>query len=331
MTGVVLVLVAIVIVVFFLFQMIRVVPQSERWVVERLGSFHRILGPGLNLCIPVLDRVKVKTTTAELLLDVPPQPVITRDTVSITADSIVYYSIMNPKDFAYGAADVVNSMKNLAYATLRNVIGTMELEACLRSRDEISKRMTLDLDKATDKWGIKVTRVEIKTFQPPRNILDSMERQMKADRESREMIVRAEGEKKAAILNAERDKEVTVLNAQAARDAAEVNAEANRIAIVQKAEAEKEALLLKAEAQKAAEIKKAEAEAESIRIKQLATAEGLRAINAANPSEAALKLKAYEAFMAASNGQATKIIVPADMQGMVGMASSIKEVLSSHR
>lgn len=324
-------IIALVVIAFLLLKTVRIVPQEERWVIERLGSFHRILGSGMKLCIPVLDRVKVKTKTSELLLDVPPQDVFTKDTVSMKADSVVYYNIMNPRDYAYGAADVVNSMRNLTFATLRNIIGTMDLEACLRSRDEISKRMLSDLDKATDKWGIKVTRVEIVTFQPPRNITEAMERQMKADRESREMIIRAEGEKKATILNAEKDKEVTILKAQAARDAAAVNAEAARIAIVQKAEAEKEALLLKAEAEKEAEIKKAEAEAEAIRIKQQATADGLKAINAANPSDGALRLKAYEAFMTASNGQATKIIVPADMQGIVGMASSIKDVLSSRR
>ena len=325
------IVVLIVILVIMILRSVRIVPQAERWVVERMGSFNRILTPGVCFMIPVLDRVKRKVTVSELLLDVPPQVIITKDTVSLSVDSVVYYNIISPKDYAYGAVDVIGSMSNLVTSTLRNAIGSLELDVCLRSRDEISSRVMLDLDKATDRWGVKVSRVEIQNFQPPRNILEAMERQMKAEREKREMIIRAEAEKKTAILNAERDKEVMVLNAQAARDSAEVNAEANRIAIVQKAEAEKEALLLKAEAEKNAEIKKAEAEAEAIRIKQQATAEGLKAINAANPSDAALRLKAYEAFMTASNGQATKIIVPADMQGIVGMASSIKDVLSSRR
>ena len=215
----------------------------------------------------------------------------------------------------------------MAISTLRSVIGKLDLEQCLQSRAEISTQMTRELDEATDKWGIKVTRVEIKTFQPPRNIQDAMERQMKAERERREQLTMAQAAKEAAILDAQKNKEVQILNAEAARSAAELNAEANRIAIVQKAEAEKEAMLLRAEAEKQVALRKAEAQAEAIRLTEIAKAEGIKAINAATPTDATLRVKAYDAFRDASHGEATKIIIPSDLQGIVGMASAVKSVL----
>ncbi|MGN1072890.1 MAG: SPFH domain-containing protein [Bradymonadia bacterium] len=323
-------LVVLIIIVFFVIVLIksfRIVPQAQVWVVERLGSFHGCIGNGPHVMLPFLDRVRNKIALSELTYDVPPQPVFTKDTVSITADSFIFYTVFDPQKATYGVLDLGSAMNALAVSTLRNVIGKMDLELCLRSREEISNQMTKDLDVATDKWGIKVNRVEIKTFQPPRDIQASMERQMKADRERREQIIRAEAEKSAAILDAEKEKQVAILNAQAARESAELTAEANRIAIVQKAEAEKEATLLRAEAAKQTRIRQAEAEAEAIRIVELAKAEGLRAINAAAPSDAAMRLKAYDAFAKAADGQATKIIVPSDMQGIVGLASSIKAAL----
>ena len=318
----------LVICIILIVVMVKTVPADQRWVVERLGKFREVWEPGMHFAIPFVDRIARKVPTPEQIFDVPPSPGITKDNVQVMADSFLFFRIMDPRLFAYGVSDVRSSLANLSVSSLRNIIGTMDLEACLSSRDVINQQMTQVMDKATDPWGIKVIRVEIKTFTPPRDIQESMERQMKAEREKRETVIRAEADKQAAITSAEKEKAVAILNAQAAKESAALKAEANRIAIVQSAEAEKEAMLLRAEAAKEAEIKKAEAQAESIRIVESARAEGLRAINAAAPTEAALRLKAYDAFAQAANGQATKIIVPSDMQGIVGMASAVKDVLS---
>lgn len=320
-------IVVLVVFVIMIIRMVRTVPQDQRWVVERLGRFHDVWDPGIHLAWPFIDHVSKRVPTPEQIFDVPPSPGITKDNVQVMADSFLFFRILDPKMFAYGVSDVRSSLANLAVSSLRNIIGTMDLEECLSSRDKINSQMTLVMDKATDPWGIKVIRVEIKTFTPPRDIQESMERQMKAEREKRETVIRAEADKQAAITNAEKEQRVAILNAEAARDAAALKAEANKIAIVQSALAEKEAMLTRAEAAKQAEIKKAEAQAEAIRIVESAKAEGLRAINASAPTEAALRLKAYDAFAQAANGQATKIIVPSDMQGIVGMASAVKDVL----
>lgn len=326
-TFIVFIVLLLIIIVVLLLKTIRIVPQAEVWVVERLGVFSKKIEGGVHFMIPILERVRAKYVTSEMSYDVPPMNVITKDTVSICADSFVFFKIFDPELATYGCANLKEGLSTLAIATLRNVIGKLDLEECLRSREKISEQMTRDLDIATDKWGIKVTRVEIKTFQPPRNIQDAMERQMKADRERREQVILAEAAKQAAILDAEKEKEVQILKAQAARDAAELNAEANRIALVQKAEAEKEAMLLRASAEKEAAVLKAQATAESIRLTEIAKAEGLKALNAAAPTEATLRVKAYDAFREAAHGEATKIIVPSDLQGLVGVASAVKSAL----
>ena len=327
MSGIVVAIVVVVVLVFVLVKSICIVPQAKVYVVERLGTYRCTLDSGVHFLFPFLDYVRARLSTAELAYDVPPMDVITRDTVSIRADSFVFYTIFDAKLATYGCRNLSEGLSTLAISTLRSVIGKLDLEQCLQSRQEISSQMTRELDEATDKWGIKVTRVEIKTFQPPRDIQNAMERQMKAERERREQLTMAQAAKEAAILDAEKNKAVQILNAEAARSAAELNAEANRIAIVQKAEAEKEAMLLRAEAEKQVEIRKAEAQAEAIRLREIAKAEGIKAINSAMPTEATLRLKAYDAFCDVSRGEATKIIIPSELQGVVGMASAVKSVL----
>lgn len=322
-----LIIILFVIFVVLLIMSCKTVPQSSMYIIESFGKYSDTLGAGLHFVPPFIKTVRKKVSLQEQCYDVPPQNVITKDNVQIKADSFIFFKVFEPKNFTYGVANPAQALSTMCTSTLRDQIGRMDLETCLSSRDKISSEVTRILDEATDKWGIKVTRVEIKTFEPPRNILESMERQMKAEREKREQLIRAEAAKAASILDAEKNKAVQVMNAQAARDAAELNAEAARISMVKKAEAEREAALLKADAEKAVRIKAAEAEAESVRIVEAARADGIRAVNAAAPSEAVLRLKAYDAFKIASNGQATKIIIPSDMQGIVGMASAIKETL----
>lgn len=304
---------------------ITIVPEAYQYVVERLGSFESCLSPGLHFCMPFLKSVRKKVPMCEMTYDVPPQQVITKDNVQIRADSFVFFNVFDAQKFTYGVQNPAQALSTLSQSTLRDFIGKMTLDECLSSRDTISKQMTRELDIATDKWGIKVTRVEIKTFEPPRNIMESMEKQMKAERDKREQLILAEAAKQTAILDAEKNKKVACLNAEAARDAAELNAEATRISLVKKAEAEKEAALLRAEAAKAVKLKNAEAEAEAIRIVDQARADGIKAVNASNPTEQVLRLKAFDAFAEAANGQATKIIVPSDMQGVIGLASALKE------
>jgi regulator of protease activity HflC (stomatin/prohibitin superfamily) len=313
------------IIVLIVIKGVVIVPESYVYVREHLGSFDKILTPGLSFCMPFFKSIRKKVPTCEMTYDVPPQKVITKDNVQITADSFVFFNVFDAQKFTYGVQNPAQALSTLSQSTLRDFIGKMTLDECLSSRDTISKQMTRELDIATDKWGIKVTRVEIKTFEPPRNIMESMERQMKAEREKREQLILAEAAKQTAILDAEKNKKVACLNAEAARDAAELNAEATRIALVKKAEAEKEASLLRAEAAKSVKLKNAEAEAEAIRIVDHARAEGIKAVNASNPTEQVLRLKAFDAFAQAANGQATKIIVPSDMQGVIGLATALKE------
>ena len=325
---IVLVVIVAIVVLIALAKTIHVVPQGEVYVIERLGQFDCVWAPGFHIKTPFIQSIKKKVPTCEITYDVPASQGITKDNVTILADSFMFFTIQDARMYTYGVSNVSSALNALTQSTLRSIIGGLDLDECLSSREHISQQMTRSLDEATDKWGIKVTRVEIKTFTPPRDIQEAMERQMKADRERREQLIRAEADKKASILAAEKDKAVAILNAEAAKEAAELNAEAARIATIKKAEVDKEAALLRAEAAKAVKIKDAEAQAESIRIIQNATAEGLRALNAVNPSEAVLRLKAYDAFAQAANGQATKIIVPSDLQGLVGAASAIKGVLS---
>lgn len=284
---------------------IKIVPQAQAYVVERLGAYHQTFETGVHLTIPIIDRVARKVSLKETVVDFPPQPVITKDNVTMQIDTVVFFRVINPKLYAYGVERPMMAMENLTATTLRNIIGDLELDATLTSRDVINSRITNILDEATDAWGIKINRVELKNIMPPKEIQDSMERQMKAERERREKILQAEGEKKSAILVAEGRKESAILDA----------------------EAEKMAAILKAEAVKEAKIKEAEGEAEAILKVQNAVAEGIKRINESNPGEAALRIKALEAFEKAADGNATKIIIPSEIQGIAGLSASVKEFL----
>ena len=282
---------------------ITVVQQSQAFVIERLGAFSAIWGVGLHVKIPFLDRIARRVSLKEQVLDYPPQPVITKDNVTMQIDTVVYFQITDPKLYAYGVEQPMAAMETLTATTLRNIIGDLELDQTLTSRDIINTKMRAILDEATDPWGIKVNRVELKNILPPQDIQSSMEKQMKAERDRRQAILQAEGQKKSAILIAEGEKESAILRASA----------------------EKEAAILKAEAERQAAILKAEGEAEAIRQVQQALADSLSMLNEKAPNDAVLKLKSIEAMQVVANGQATKIIIPSEMQGLVGMANGIVE------
>ena len=283
---------------------VKIVPQAHAYVVERLGAYHSTWGTGLHVKIPFIDKVSRKVSLKEQVVDFPPQPVITRDNVTMQIDTVVYFEITDPKLYSYGVERPLNAIENLTATTLRNIIGELELDSTLTSRDTINDKIRIILDEATDAWGIRVKRVELKNILPPREIQDAMEKQMKAERERREAILRAEGEKKSAVLVAEGEKESRILQA----------------------EAEKQSQILKAEAEKEAAIRIAEGEAQAILDVQKATAEGLKMLNDASPSEAVIAIKSLEAFAKAADGKATKIIIPSEIQGLAGLVTSIKEI-----
>ncbi len=285
---------------------IKVVSQSYAYVIERLGSYNTTWSVGLHVKIPFIERVAKVVVLKEQVVDFKPQPVITKDNVTMQIDTVVYFQITDPKLFTYGVDNPMSAIENLTATTLRNIVGEMELDQTLTSRDTVNTKMRSILDEATDPWGIKVNRVELKNILPPREIQDAMEKQMKAERERREAILRAEGEKRSAILVAEGNKESQILNA----------------------EAEKAAAILRAEAKKEAQVREAEGEAEAIIKVQQAIAEGVKMINESKPSDAVIALKSLEAYVKAADGKATKIIVPSNIQGIAGLATSIKEVLS---
>lgn len=297
------IIVAVVILVI-LSSCIRIVPQAQALVVERLGGYLGTYGVGIHFLIPFIDRVAKKVNLKEQVEDFPPQPVITKDNVTMQIDTVVFFYITDPKMYAYGVERPILAIENLTATTLRNIIGDLELDETLTSRENINAKMQESLDLATDPWGIKVTRVELKNIIPPAAIQEAMEKQMKAERERREAILKAEGEKKSMILVAEGNKESAVLNA----------------------EAEKEAAILRAEAEKEKKIKEAQGQAEAIRTVQKATAEGIRYIREAGADQTVLQLKSLEAFAAAANGRATKIIIPSEIQGIAGLVKSIAEV-----
>lgn len=297
------IIVAVVILVI-LSSCIRIVPQAQALVVERLGGYLGTYGVGVHFLIPFIDRVAKKVNLKEQVEDFPPQPVITKDNVTTQIDTVVFFYITDPKMYAYGVERPILAIENLTATTLRNIIGDLELDETLTSRETINAKMQESLDLATDPWGIKVTRVELKNIIPPAAIQEAMEKQMKAERERREAILKAEGEKKSMILVAEGNKESAVLNA----------------------EAEKEAAILRAEAEKEKKIKEAQGQAEAIRTVQKATAEGIRYIREAGADQTVLQLKSLEAFAAAANGRATKIIIPSEIQGIAGLVKSIAEV-----
>jgi len=315
--------------IIFLIRTIRIVSQAEEYVIERMGRYHDTWEAGIHLLMPFIDRVARRVSKREMTVDVDPQPVITKDNVTISVDSLIFYTITNAKSFTYGVENTKSAMNALTTSTLRNIIGNLDLEGCLTSRDEINRRITGELDMATTKWGIKVIRVEIKNITPPRDIQNAMDRQMKADRERRETIILAEAEKSSKLLKAQTEKEATILKAQADKEAAELNAEAAKIAIVKKAEADREAALLQAEATKLTAIKEAEGQAAAIRLIEEAHAEANQLLNEKAPCEAVLRLKAYDALVETAKGNATKLIIPSDLQGIVGIASVLKETLAS--
>jgi regulator of protease activity HflC (stomatin/prohibitin superfamily) len=284
---------------------INIVPQQNAYVIERLGRYQATWDAGFHFKVPLIDRIVRKVLLKEQVADFAPQPVITKDNVTMQIDSVVYFRVMNPHDYAYGVENPIMAMENLTATTLRNIIGDMELDTTLTSRDSINSSMLQIIDQATDPWGIKVTRVELKNIQPPAAIREAMEKQMKAEREKRAAILTAEGEKQSMILTAEGRKESAVLEA----------------------EAQKRATILAAEASKEKEIREAEGRAEAIRTVHQATADGLRAIKEAGADSAVLQLKSLEAFAKAADGKATKIIVPSEIQGIAGLATTFAEVV----
>ncbi|NLW47860.1 MAG: SPFH/Band 7/PHB domain protein [Firmicutes bacterium] len=286
---------------------IKVVPQSYAFVIERLGAYLTTWDVGLHLKVPFIDRIAGIVSLKEQVADFKPQPVITKDNVTMQIDTVIYYQITDPKLYIYGVDHPMSAIENLTATTLRNIIGDLELDQTLTSRDTINSKMRSILDEATDPWGIKVNRVELKNILPPREIQDAMEKQMKAERERREAILRAEGEKKSAILVAEGQKEAVVLQA----------------------EANKQSIILDAEARKEAAIREAEGQSEAILKVQKATAEGLRMLNEANPTQPVIAIKSLEAFAKAADGKATKIIIPSEIQGLAGMVTSVAEVFKN--
>ena len=285
---------AVLLVLIILIKNICIVQQSRAYVIERLGAFSEVWEVGIHFKVPFIERIARRVSLKEQVLDYPPQPVITKDNVTMQIDTVVYFQITDPKLYTYGVEQPMLAMETLTATTLRNIIGDLELDQCLTSRDIINTKMRTILDEATDPWGIKVNRVELKNILPPKEIQNAMEKQMKAERERREAILRAEGEKRAAILEAE---------------------------------GEKESAILRADAKKQQQILEAEGEAEAILKVQKATAEGIRLINEAAPSEAVIKIKAMDAFSAAANGKATKIIIPSEIQGVAGLASGLLEAV----
>lgn len=293
-TAIIIIAVLILVILILLITNIKIVPQSMVFVVERLGAYQQTWETGLHFKVPFIDRVAKRVSLKEQVVDFKPQPVITRDNVTMQIDSVVFYQITDAKLFTYGVERPISAIENLTATTLRNIIGELELDHTLTSRDVINTKITTTLDTATDKWGIKVNRVELKNILPPREIQNAMEKQMKAERERREAILRAEGEKKSAILTAE---------------------------------GEKEAAILRADAKKQAQILEAQGEAEAILTVQRATAEGIKLINESAPTDPVIKIKALEAFTAAANGRATKIIIPSEIQGLAGLAEGIVEAV----
>ena len=305
--GISLIIILCLIVIVIICSTIKIVPQAHAYVIERLGTYQATWSVGLHMKMPVIDKVAKKVTLKEQVVDFAPQPVITKDNVTMRIDTVVFFQITDPKLFSYGVENPIMAIENLTATTLRNIIGDLELDQTLTSRETINTKMRATLDEATDPWGIKVNRVELKNIIPPAAIQDAMEKQMKAERERREQILRAEGEKKSAILIAEGNKQSVILEA----------------------EAEKASQILRAEAKKEATIKEAEGQAQAILAVQQANADGIRALNESMPTNQVITLKSLEAFTKAADGKATKIIIPSEIQGIAGLTSSIVEVAKS--
>ena len=298
----------LIIVMVLLISCVKIVRQAQALVIERLGAYQATWGTGLHFKLPIVDRVARRVDMKEQVVDFAPQPVITKDNVTMRIDTVVFFQITDPKLFAYGVEKPIMAIENLTATTLRNIIGELELDQTLTSRETINTKMRATLDEATDPWGIKVNRVELKNIIPPAAIQDAMEKQMKAERERREQILIAEGEKKSAILRAEGQKESLILSA----------------------EAEKQSAILRAEATKEATIRRAEGEAEAILKVQQANADGIKFLNEAAPDQAVLTLKSLEAFAKAADGKATKLIIPSEISGIAGLASSLTEIVTKN-
>lgn len=301
-------IVLLVVVVIVMISCVNVVPQAHAYVVERLGGYQATWDVGIHFKVPFIDRIAKRILLKEQVVDFPPQPVITKDNVTMRIDTVIFYQITDPKLFAYGVDNPIVAIENLTATTLRNIIGDLELDETLTSRETINTKMRASLDSATDPWGIKVNRVELKNIIPPAEIQDAMERQMKAEREKRESILRSQGEKESAILVAQGKKEAAILDA----------------------EAEKQAAILRAEAKRESVIREAEGQAEAIKTVQQASADGIRMLNDAQASKEVLQLKSLEAFSKAADGKATKIIIPSEIQGMAGLAKSFSEVIKDN-
>jgi len=304
----VVVIILVVVILLLVISCVKVVPQAHAMVIERLGAYLTTWPVGLHFKVPFIDRVARNVNLKEQVVDFPPQPVITKDNVTMQIDTVVYYQITDPKLYCYGVENPIMAIENLTATTLRNIIGDLELDETLTSRETINTKMRSALDVATDPWGIKVNRVELKNIIPPAAIQDAMEKQMKAERERREQILIAEGEKKSAILRAEGQKESLILSA----------------------EAEKQSAILRAEATKEATIRRAEGEAEAILKVQQANADGIKFLNEAAPDQAVLTLKSLEAFAKAADGKATKLIIPSEISGIAGLASSLTEIVTKN-
>lgn len=312
------IIVLVILAILIIISGIKIVPQAQVFVIERLGTYRSSLGTGPHYVIPVLDKVAKRVSIKEQVVDFKPQPVITKDNVTMQIDTVVFFQVTDAKLYTYGVERPMSALENLSATTLRNIIGEMELDATLTSRDVINTKITAILDQATDRWGIKVNRVELKNILPPREIQDAMEKQMKAERERREKILQAEGEKKSQILVAEGEKASAILRAEAAKESA-----------ILKAEADKQATILKADAVRQQKVLEAQGEAESIELVQKALADSIVKLNEANPSQGVIAVKSLEAFAKAADGRATKIIIPSEIQGLAGLATSVKELVSA--
>lgn len=308
MEGYIPILIVIAVILIIIIACIKIVPQAQVYVIERFGAYRVSWQTGLHFLIPFVDRVAKKVSIKEQVVDFKPQAVITKDNVTMQIDTVVFFQVTDAKQYTYGVERPLSAIENLTATTLRNIIGELELDATLTSRDTINTKITVILDEATDRWGIKVNRVELKNILPPREIQDAMEKQMKAERERREKILQAEGEKKSAILVAEGEKESKILAA----------------------EAEKQAEILRADAIKQKKILEAEGEAKAIETVQLALADSIKKLNEANPNEQVIQLKSLEAFQKAADGKATKIIIPSEIQGLAGLAAGLKGIISDN-
>jgi regulator of protease activity HflC (stomatin/prohibitin superfamily) len=310
------ILVIIIFLIIFLISNIKIVPQAQEYVIERLGTYFASWGTGLHFTVPFIDRIAKKVSIKEQVVDFKPQSVITKDNVTMQIDTVVFFQVTDSKQFTYGVERPMSAIENLTATTLRNIIGDMDLDATLTSRDIINTKITAILDQATDRWGIKVNRVELKNILPPREIQDSMEKQMKAERERREKILQAEGEKKSQILVAEGEKESAILRAEAEKQSA-----------ILKAEAEKQALILQADAIREQKILEAQGEAQAIELVQKALAESIVKLNNSHPTPEVLKLKSYETFEKVADGKATKIIIPSELQNLSTVATTLDNLI----